>query len=293
MGGANDFFQGEFMKKRVFGGLAVLAASVTSLGLLTRMGEASDHDDGENANKERSLNLTDHFAFKSPGDPSKLSLIMYFNPRSLPGKQYFMAENARYEFHVTKQTSTNNDATGHDDFVFRFEAGAPNAVGVQAIKLTVLKDVAGTLTSMGTNDGLSTDLASSKAGTIHTNTGSGVGGVDVQWFVGQRADSFTFDVVRFFQVRNFLAGRFFGKTTNPAAPKGDASVGLAINCHGDTFGVADTANADADNVNLWNPPSCAPDFTKNLNVTAIVLNVPIAQLGGSVFDTWSTISVGK
>jgi len=44
-------------------------------------------------------------------------------------------------------------------------------------------------------------------------------------------------------------------------------------------------------VNLWNPPSCAPDFTKNYNVTAIVMEIPIASLGGTVFDTWSTISV--
>ena len=52
--------------------------------------------------------------------------------------------------------------------------------------------------------------------------------------------------------------------------------------------------SDGDVINLFNPPSCAPDFTKNLNVTAIVLNVPIASLqasGETVFDTWSTISV--
>ena len=49
---------------------------------------------------------------------------------------------------------------------------------------------------------------------------------------------------------------------------------------------------DADVINLFNPPSCAPDFTKNLNVTAIVMNVPISMLGGgSIFDTWSSISV--
>ena len=34
----------------------------------------------------------------------------------------------------------------------------------------------------------------------------------------------------------------------------------------------ETAPADGDNINLFHPPSCAPDFTKNLNVTAIALN---------------------
>ena len=31
--------------------------------------------------------------------------------------------------------------------------------------------------------------------------------------------------------------------------------------------------SDGDVINLWNPPSCAPDFTKNYNVTAIVMKV--------------------
>jgi hypothetical protein len=54
------------------------------------------------------------------------------------------------------------------------------------------------------------------------------------------------------------------------------------------------SDPDLDDVNLFNPPSCAPDFTKNLNVTAIVLNVPKAFLGGGdIYDTWSTISVAQ
>ena len=54
-----------------------------------------------------------------------------------------------------------------------------------------------------------------------------------------------------------------------------------------------TPDTDADKVNLFNPPTCAPDFTKNFNVTSITLNVPLADLGGAIFDTWSTISVKK
>jgi len=50
----------------------------------------------------RALNLSDHFAFRSPADPSQLSMIMYFNPRSLPGKQYTLSTKARYELHVSK-----------------------------------------------------------------------------------------------------------------------------------------------------------------------------------------------
>lgn len=265
-------------------------AAALAIGATLHVGEASDHDDGENSFKERALNLTDHFAFKSPSDPTKLSLVMYFNPRSLPGRQYGMSTNARYEFHVSKVANKLDAATVKDDFVFRFEAQSPDAAGVQKIKLTVLKDGA----EVGAVDGESTAFGASKANTIKTNTGS-AGGIDLQWFVGQRADSFHFDVVRFFQVRAFLADRLFGGPNGTGNPNAT----LADNCRGDKFLLpalnmgGETAPADGDNINLFNPPSCAPDFTKNLNVTAIVLNVPIAQLGSSVFDTWSTISVAE
>jgi hypothetical protein len=265
-------------------------AAALAIGATLHVGEASDHDDGENSFKERSLNLTDHFAFKSPTDPTKLSLVMYFNPRSLPGRQYGMSTNARYEFHVSKVADKLAGPTVKDDYVFRFEAQSPDGGGVQKIKLTVLKDGA----EVGAVDGESTAFGASKANQIKTNTGS-AGGIDLQWFVGQRADSFHFDVVRFFQVRAFLADRLFGG----ADGNGNPNASLADNCRGDKFLLpalgmgGETAPADGDNINLFNPPSCAPDFTKNLNVTAIVLNVPIAQLGSSVFDTWSTISVGE
>jgi len=248
-----------------------------------QLARASDHDDGEMDLTGRALNLTDHYAFKSPADPTKLSLIMYFNPRSLPGKQYFMSTNARYELHVSKVGAKTDAPTLADDFVFRFEAMAPDASGVQQVKLTVLKNGV----EAGNMMGATTAIGPSKAGSITTNTGS-AGGIDLKWFVGPRADSFVFDVVRFFQVRSFLAQRFFG---GPGGV-GDASATLADNCRGDKFlGPEAGGVSDGDTVNLFNPPSCAPDFTKNYNVIAIVLNVPIAQLGGSVFDTWSTISV--
>jgi hypothetical protein len=266
--------------------VAACAAIVTAGAVATthRVTWASDHDDGETDLKSRALNLSDHFTFKSGTD---LALIMYFNPRSLPGRQYTLSTNARYEFHVSKAASRTSAPTSADDYVFRFEAGAPNPAGVQPVTLTVLQN--GTL--LGTHSGMSTDFASSKANNNTVNQGM-AGAMPVKWFVGMRTDSFHFDVVRFFQVRTFLANRFYGGSNG----NGNASATLAPNCRGDAFlggvlGNTET-NPDADGVNLWNPPSCAPDFTKNLNVTSIALNVPIAMLGGgTIFDTWSTISV--
>ena len=270
------------MKKTwITGCSAIVLAGALGVGGFLNKIEASDHDDGDNDIKSRALNLTDHFAFKSPTAPDELALIMYFSPRSLPGRQYFMSTNARYEFHVSKAASKTAAPTGKDDFVYRFEAKAPDMTGVQDITLTVLENGA----VKGTVAGKSTDFANSKANTIVTNMGN-VGGSDLKYFVGMRADSFYFDVNRFFQVRAFLAARFFGG----AGGNGLATASLANNCAGQSF--LQAADPDVDKVNLFNPPSCAPDFTKNLNVVAIVLNVKIASLGGgTVFDTWSTISV--
>ena len=279
--------------KRVVLSITVLTM-IAVVAVAGRTVYASDHDDGENAFKERALNLTDHFAFRSPADPTQLSMIMYFNPRSLPGKQYLLATNARYELHVSKAATRTATPTNRDDYVFRFEAAPADMLGVQAITLTVFKDGA----KLGTHSGMTTAIGPSKAGLITTNTGS-AGGMTVKYFVGSRADSFAFDVVRFFQVRAYLADRFFGGANG----NGNAAADLGDNCRGDKFlaavkpgGIAANeagGTSDGDVINLFNPPSCAPDFTKNLNVTAIVLNVPIAQLGGTIFDTWSTISVSE
>ena len=273
------------MRGFILGGLlAVAAAGVAT----THFASASDHDDGETDIKARALNLTDHFAFRSPANPAELSLIMYFNPRSLPGRQYSMSQNARYEFHVSRAASKLSAPTGADDIVFRFEAGAPDAAGIQQITMTMLKNGM----EVGKHTGASTSFINSKNDTITTNMAN-IGGAQMRYFVGQRQDSFHFDVVRFFQVRAFLAQRLFGG----AGGNGDASAGLAANCEGDAFlgGVLNPgSDTDGDAINLFNPPTCAPDFTKNLNVTAIVLNVPISALqasGETVFDTWSTISV--
>ncbi len=276
-------------------GLALMTSLIAVAGVATtnQPVEASDHDDGENDTKPRSLNLTDHFTFKStdPATPNDLTMIQYFNPRSLPGKQYFMNTNARYEIHVSNVASRTTVPTGAENFVFRFEAAAPAADGTQAVTMTVLKDG---VVQGSPHSGTTTNLADSKAGgsALKINNGS-AGDITFKYFIGPRADSFTFDVQRFFQVRKFLADRFFGGAGGNGDP--GALGRLPPNCKGQTLlaGILGTPENDGDNVNLFNPPECAPDFTKNYNVTAIVLNVPIANLGGPIFDTWSTISLAQ
>lgn len=266
--------------------MGILSAALASTATTSL---ASDHDDGEPTSataKNRNLNLSDHFAFKSPANPAEMVIMSYTNPRSLPGHVYTLATNARYEQHISKVAGKTDAPTTKDDFVFRYQFGAPDAAGVQPITVTVLKDGA----ILGNATGMTTSYAGSKAGTIVDNQAT-VGGVHFHFFVGSRADSFYFDVTRFFQVRAFLADRFFGG----AGGNGNASASIAPNCKGQSFlaGILGTAENDGDDVNLFNPSSCAPDFTQHYNVTSITTNVTISDLGASVFDTWSTISVLK
>ena len=273
------------MKNRVLTSLLLTALATAGVATVVH---ASDHDDGVAPNKVSSVNLTDHFVFKTPGQDGMLTLIMNFNPRSLPGFPYFMNEDARYEFHVSRAASRTAAPTGVSDIVLRFEAtGMPGPDGVQPVKFSVRH---GDM-KMGEFDGSFTNIGASRSGNVTTNTGT-IDGHEYQFFVGMREDPFHFDVIRFFQVRDFLAARFFGGANG----NGNAGASLAPNCEGEPFGAAlvGAPDADADGVNLFNPPSCAVDFTKNYNVTSIVLNVPIAALQGdseTVFDTWSTISL--
>src|SRR5437899_2304108 len=90
------------MRRRTWMLTGLLAAMA---GVTTTQVFASDHDDGEPTSgtaKNRNLNLSDHFAFKSPGNPAEMAIISYTNPRSLPGHTYTLATNARYEQHVSK-----------------------------------------------------------------------------------------------------------------------------------------------------------------------------------------------
>jgi hypothetical protein len=272
--------------KRLLVGSSVLALAVMA-GTASHLVEASDHDDGEMDLKGRALNLTDHYAFRSAAG-TELSLIMYVNPRSLPGRQYFLSTDARYEFHISRVATKATAPTNADDYVVRIEAGAPTAAGVQPLTLTIL--AAGVV--VGTHTGTSTGFAASKANTgTLGNTAAAIGAfTNVKYFVGQRADSFYFDVNRYFQVRAFLAEVFFGNAGNPNLA---AATTLPPNCRGDALlALGAELTPDADTINLFNPPSCAPDFTKNLNVTSIAVNIPISALGGgTLFDTWSTISI--
>src|SRR5580765_4285362 len=61
---------------------------------------------------------TDVYAFRSPDDPNKITIIANYVPGQLPqgGPNYYsFGENIRYEIHID-----NNIATPGDDIIYRF-----------------------------------------------------------------------------------------------------------------------------------------------------------------------------
>jgi len=202
----------------------MMTAAAVAVGLASWLGaRASDHDDGETDTKGRNVNLTDLYTFREgdqtgvPADNANLIFIMNSNPRSIARQQYYFSSNARYEFHVSRQSGVNNVATGADDVTLRFEFGAPDANKQQAITVTAIKD------------GMT--LAGGGATTLTTPIGLGavsntvnLGGTNLTVFAGLREEPFFFDVESFFKTR--AAGMVLLK---PAATAVDGFAGFNVN----------------------------------------------------------------
>lgn len=241
------------------------------LGLLAMLPlapcRASDHDDGETSIKSRNRSLTDLYVFRedwqtgNAADAGNLILIMCTNPRSLPRQQYFFDETARYEFHVTRNVSVTEAATGRRDLTLRFTFGAPSATTFQqAITLTAIDDAGNATTATGTASTVAHPVTLGAEPSLAELAGDAltIGGQTLTVFAGLREDAFFFDVKKYFQLRGDLVA-------------GTPPTGFAANEDG------------------------AEDFANEYNVNAIVVRVPIAFLadgtGATVFDVWETISV--
>ncbi len=236
----------------------VLTILTVALGIFA-ITRASDHDDGENDMKARSLNLTDLYVFREKDQNPKivddnLVFVMNTNPRSIARQQYSFSSNARYEFKITRIRDKDSMATGKIDALVRFEFGKPNAKGQQAMTVTGIRDGA-TRTVKTTATGqeiLTTPLGAAPMMNLVPIDTAG-GGITV--FAGLREDPFFFDVEQFFRVRAGLAG--LGEKVGFRSP-----------------GV---------------------DFTAGYNVNSIVVRMPMGWLvsssGATTFDVWETVSV--
>src|SRR4029078_11670810 len=79
---------------------------------------ASSHREAPLIANDPLADNTDLYAFRSPDDPSKITIIACYIPGQLPqgGPNYYeFGENIRYEIHID-----NNVTTPGDDIVYRF-----------------------------------------------------------------------------------------------------------------------------------------------------------------------------
>jgi Domain of unknown function (DUF4331)/Secretion system C-terminal sorting domain len=103
------------MRKKIYASflLAVMLVNTFPVQLL-----ASSHREAPLISNDPLADNTDLYAFVSPDDPSKVTIIADYVPGQLPqgGPNYYsFGDNVRYEIHID-----NNTANAGDDIVYRF-----------------------------------------------------------------------------------------------------------------------------------------------------------------------------
>ncbi|MCW3093090.1 MAG: hypothetical protein JWP81_4159 [Ferruginibacter sp.] len=108
------------MKRKIYAAfmLAVMALQITAPAF------ASSHREAPLIANDPLADNTDLYAFRSPDNPNKITIIANFVPAQLPqgGPNYYsFGENIRYEIHID-----NNTATPGDDMIYRFTFSKTN-----------------------------------------------------------------------------------------------------------------------------------------------------------------------
>ncbi len=109
------------MKKKIYASILLLAltAQMIPIGVF-----ASSHREAPLISNDPLADNTDLYAFRSPDDPNKVTIIASYVPGQLPqgGPNYYsFGENIRYEIHID-----NNVATKGDDITYRFTFNKTN-----------------------------------------------------------------------------------------------------------------------------------------------------------------------
>ena len=103
------------MKKKIYASIMMVAMLVNMFPIGAF---ASSHREAPLISNDPLADNTDLYAFRSPDNPNKITIIACYVPGQLPqgGPNYYsFGKNIRYEIHVD-----NNVATNGDDIVYRF-----------------------------------------------------------------------------------------------------------------------------------------------------------------------------
>src|ERR1700730_10193185 len=101
------------MKRKIYASILLVAMLVNTFPLW-----ASSHREAPLISNDPLADNTDLYAFRSPDNPDKITIIADYVPMQLPqgGPNYYsFGENIRYEIHID-----NNISTPGDDIVYRF-----------------------------------------------------------------------------------------------------------------------------------------------------------------------------
>ena len=263
--------------KTALAGGALTALLLGGAVLAPPPSEASSHREAPLIAEDPLADNTDVYAFRSPDDPSTVTIVANYIPFQLPegGPNYnHFGEDIRYEIHVKNQTSLGALGTATDDITYRFTFTRANGdestffnirLGQENINTTYKLEkkvgqggfqtiVAAGATppanigprSIGSGAGLNTDYETLTTSAITTaSSGEKV-------FAGPRDDPFFVD----------LGGVF------------------------DLGGIRDTYGADPAN------PDNARDAVAGLNVHSLVLQIPITSLQKNGLNTPANILDG-
>ena len=103
------------MKKKIYASILLMAMLVN---VFPFNAFASSHREAPLIANDPLADNTDLYAFRSPDNPNKVTIIACYVPGQLPqgGPNYYsFGENIRYEIHVD-----NNVASPGDDITYRF-----------------------------------------------------------------------------------------------------------------------------------------------------------------------------
>src|SRR5436190_18395278 len=103
------------MKRKIYASILLVAMLINIFPFNVF---ASSHREAPLIANDPLADNTDLYAFRSPDDPSKITIIATYIPGQLPqgGPNYYQfGENIRYEIHID-----NNIGTAGDDIIYRF-----------------------------------------------------------------------------------------------------------------------------------------------------------------------------
>jgi hypothetical protein len=117
------------MRRFILFAAALLAALALFLTPSTRYLDASSHREAPLIANDPLADNTDLYIFRSPDDPSMVTIVANYIPLELPegGPNYStFGENIRYEIHIKNKTSVGTLGSAKDDITYRFTFAQTN-----------------------------------------------------------------------------------------------------------------------------------------------------------------------